>query len=133
MFLTSAQSRRTCIVSVFLLLLIGTTTLRGQSSPSLKWKVQRLAVDANEGVDIADFNRDGKLDIAAGRNWYAAPDFSSRPLRHIEDWNGYVESNGDYAYDVDKDGFTDIIATRANGGSIGLRFEYQGAFGGNIC
>ena len=79
-----------------------------QQANVLKWKVQRLAVDANEGIDIADFNRDGKLDIVAGRNWYAAPDFAARPLRHIEDWNGYVESNGDYAYDVDKDGFTDF-------------------------
>ena len=81
-----------------------------QSQSSLKWRVQRLTIDANEGIDIADFNRDGQLDVIAGRNWYAAPDYTPRPVRSIEDWNGYVQSNGDYAYDVDGDGFTDVIA-----------------------
>lgn len=77
---------------------------------SLKWKIRCLTVDANEGIDVADFNQDGKPDIVAGRNWYAAPDYVPRPVRAIEDWNGYVESNGDYAYDVDGDGWIDVIA-----------------------
>ncbi len=77
---------------------------------SLKWRIQLLTVDGNEGIDVADFNGDGKLDVAAGRNWYAAPAYTPRPLRTIEDWNGYVHSNGDYAYDVNEDGRTDIIA-----------------------
>jgi len=77
---------------------------------ALKWRIQLLTVDGNEGIDVADFNGDGKLDVAAGRNWYAAPAYTPRPLRTIEDWNGYVRSNGDYAYDVNGDGKTDIIA-----------------------
>ena len=77
---------------------------------SLKWNIQRLTIDGNEGIDIADFNNDGKLDIIAGRNWYSAPDYKPRPVRTIEDWNGYVESNGDFAYDVNGDGFTDVLA-----------------------
>ena len=77
---------------------------------SLKWTVRALTVDGNEGIDVADFNRDGKLDVIAGRNWYAAPDFVARPVRTIEDWNGYVESNGDYALDVNGDGWMDVIA-----------------------
>ena len=46
----------------------------------------------------------------AGRNWYAAPQFTPRPVREIKDWNGYVESNGDYAMDVDRDGWIDVVA-----------------------
>ena len=76
----------------------------------LKWKVQLLGIDGNEGIDVGDFNKDGKLDVIAGRNWYAAPDFTPRPVRTIEDWNGYVQSNGDFAYDVDQDGWLDVIA-----------------------
>ena len=78
--------------------------------PSLKWKIKKLTVDANEGIDLADVNKDGKLDIIAGRNWYAAPDFTPKPVRSIKDWNGYVQSNGDFAYDVDKDGWVDVIS-----------------------
>lgn len=92
------------------LIFIAQSTAQQAESPSIKWKVKQLAVDRNEGIDIADFNQDGKPDIVAGRNWYAAPDFLPRPLRTIEDWNGYVQSNGDFAFDVDGDGWVDVIA-----------------------
>ncbi|MEO2008387.1 MAG: hypothetical protein ABGX22_06820, partial [Pirellulaceae bacterium] len=77
---------------------------------SIRWTIKQLTVDGNEGIDVADFDKDGKLDVIAGRSWYAAPEFVPRPVRTIEDWNGYVESNGDYAYDVDGDGWIDVIA-----------------------
>lgn len=80
------------------------------SSHPLRWDFKLLTVDANEGIDLADVNRDGRLDVIAGRNWFAAPEFAARPLRKIDDWNGYVESNGDFAYDVDRDGWIDVIA-----------------------
>ena len=76
----------------------------------IKFKPKLLAIDANEGIDVADIDGDGKLDVVAGRNWYQAPDFAPRPLRLIEDWNGYVQSNGDFCHDVDGDGLIDVIA-----------------------
>ena len=79
-------------------------------SQEIRWDIRQLTVDANEGIDVADFNRDGKLDVIAGRNWYAAPHFTPRPVRDIKDWNGYVESNGDFAMDVDRDGWMDVVA-----------------------
>ncbi len=81
----------------------------GQVSP-IRFVPKQLAVDANEGIDLADVNGDKKLDVIAGRNWYAAPEFTPRPLRSIADWNGYVQSNGDFAYDVDGDGHVDVVA-----------------------
>ncbi|SFJ10640.1 FG-GAP repeat domain-containing protein [Planctomicrobium piriforme] len=76
----------------------------------VKFDVKVLTVDANEGCDIADFDGDGKLDVVAGRNWYHNPDWLPRPVRNIDDVNGYVHSNGDFAYDVDGDGKMDIVA-----------------------
>ena len=80
------------------------------SPGSLRFRSRLLTVDANEGIAIADVNGDGKLDVVAGRNWFPAPDFAPRPLRQIADWNGYVESNGDFAFDVNHDERPDIVA-----------------------
>ncbi len=71
---------------------------------------RRLALDANEGIASGDIDGDGALDLVAGRNWYRGPDWVPRPLRTIEDWNGYVQSNGDFLFDVNDDGYPDVIA-----------------------
>ena len=52
-----------------------------------------------------------KRDLVAGRMWYSGRDWAPRPLRNIKDWNGYVESNGDFLFDINKDGFLDVISS----------------------
>ncbi len=86
------------------------TSQSNAQEAGIRFVSKLLTVDANEGIDIADINGDGKLDIVAGRNWYQAPEFAPRPLRLIADWNGYVESNGDFCVDVDQDGLIDVVA-----------------------
>lgn len=76
----------------------------------LSFRVQPLVVDANEGMAVGDIDGDGKPDLVAGRNWYRNPEFVGRPLRSIADWNGYIESNGDYLMDVNGDSRLDVIA-----------------------
>jgi hypothetical protein len=102
------------VTALFLPALLFPAEGLAQPRPSLKWTVRTLTIDSNEGVDVADFNRDGRLDVVAGRNWYAAPDFIPRPVRTIDDWSGYVLSNGDFAWDVNGDGWTDVIAGAFN-------------------
>ena len=53
---------------------------------------------------------DGQLDIVAGRNWYRNPEWIPRPLRLLEDNNGYARSNGEWAYDVNGDGPHDELS-----------------------
>lgn len=76
----------------------------------ISFDVKLLAVDANEGCDVADVDNDGRLDVIAGRNWYRNGEWVPRPVRLIPDWSEYVESNGDFAYDVNQDGWVDVIA-----------------------
>jgi len=76
----------------------------------VQFKVQLLTVDANEGCAVADVDKDGKPDVIAGRNWFHNPDWVARQVRLIDDWNGYVQSNGDAAYDLNGDGLPDIIS-----------------------
>ena len=76
----------------------------------VEFEVKWLAVDANEGCAIADFDSDGKPDVAAGRFWFRNGDWVARPVREFADINGYVHSNGDFVHDVNGDGRPDLVA-----------------------
>jgi hypothetical protein len=80
------------------------------AKPPVEFDIRRLALDANEGIAAGDVDGDGKKDLVAGRQWYRGGEWTPRPLRIIEDWNGYVQSNGDYLFDVNDDGRLDVIA-----------------------
>jgi hypothetical protein len=81
------------------------------ATASLKFRVQQLHVDNNEGCAVADYNRDGKLDVSAGEYWYAGPDFKTkRQLRKLEAFGkDYLTNCGEHAFDVNRDGYPDIV------------------------
>jgi hypothetical protein len=80
-------------------------------SAELKFRVQQLHQDNNEGCAIGDINKDGKLDVVAGEFWYAAPDFDQHPLRKLAPFGkDYLQDNGDHLYDVNRDGWLDVVA-----------------------
>jgi hypothetical protein len=84
---------------------------------------QRIPIDAEfraEGVAIGDFNRDGKMDVAAGDGWYAAPDWKRAEIRQpltqkheptdkYDGTKGYSNCFCQWTYDVNGDGWDDLI------------------------
>ncbi len=96
-------------VLTYALIWLNLTTIAVAQHP-ISFTVKWLTVDSNEGCSIADIDGDGKLDITAGRNWYKNGEWVARPLRHIEDRDGYVRSNGEWTYDVNGDGRPDVIS-----------------------
>ncbi len=82
-----------------------------------------------EGVAIADFNRDGRMDIISGPYWYEGPDFNRRhpiyPPDHsfvrtkedgttekVEGYDGATGWSDDfhtYTWDLNGDGWPDIL------------------------
>lgn len=70
---------------------------------------KRLFVSNYQAASIADINRDGKPDIVSGPYWFAAPNFEPRAFRANQGAADYVHSNSDLPYDLDGDGWTDII------------------------
>ena len=85
-----------------------------------------------EAVAVGDFNKDGMLDIAAGRRWYAgpfAPNYNVAAGEHmyrdghedlpttgaaIEINTGVSDSWAAYSLDMDADGWDDIIQISAS-------------------
>ena len=66
----------------------------------------------SEGVAVADFNHDGKLDIAAGFVWYEAPDWKMHLIIEKEPEykpEGYSNAFCCFAEDVNGDGWADLL------------------------
>lgn len=86
-------------------------------------KFERLKLDETfraEGVTAGDFNKDGLMDVAAGDVWYAAPDWKlsrirqpltqqGKPTDAYDGTKGYSNCFASFTYDINRDGWDDII------------------------
>jgi hypothetical protein len=108
--------RLAMLLAVVCLPFISATTLRAADPVSGdKIEFKKTVLDTkfrSEGVAVADFNKDGKMDIAAGRVWYAAPDWKMHVIEGDGkefDPNGYSGSFCNFADDLNGDGWQDLI------------------------
>lgn len=93
-----------------LLLSIPLLTLFAGSRPAeVPFKVHTLDLGAAEAADIADINRDGKLDVIAGEFWYEAPSWKQHRFREVLFTNNYIDALTDLVIDVDRDGNPDLV------------------------
>lgn len=79
-----------------------------------QWK--RIQIDPifrSEGVAVADVNKDGKMDVINGEGWYEAPTWKLHPIRKLSDYGngagGYSHSFANWTYDLNGDGWMDLI------------------------
>ena len=87
--------------------------MREGQGPWPAFRVQKLHLDRNEGIAVADFNGNGHLDISAGEFWYEGPEFTKqRPVRDLEPFadGEYLTNNGEHALDINLDGYPDIVS-----------------------
>ncbi|MDP1564287.1 MAG: VCBS repeat-containing protein [Pirellulaceae bacterium] len=80
--------------------------------PQSMWKQHTINhLSPFEAVGVADFNRDGKLDVFSGDSWYAAPNWEAFKVRDVPLGTNphYYEDFADAPLDVNGDGHIDIV------------------------
>ena len=95
------------------------TVTKAAGSDEIPFHKQTIDLGRSESVAVADVNRDGRLDIVSGENWYeqgphAPSTEDSRWIKHhfrdLGFTDGYVEDLSDLAIDVDGDGYPDVVS-----------------------
>ena len=78
--------------------------------PDIPFRTQMLDGGASETAAVADINKDGRLDIVSGENWYEAPNWTRHHFRDLGFSGNYIDGFSDMPVDVDGDGYTDIAS-----------------------
>ena len=82
----------------------------GEPTKSLSFTKRHLFVNPYESCAVADLNKDGHLDIVYGAYVLWGPSYVPQTFRPNHVAKEYMRANSDHVYDVDKDGWPDIIA-----------------------
>ena len=88
---------------------------KAAGTEEIKFVMHRIGTFRSEACCVADFNNDGRLDIAAGPYLYLAPDWKPVKIREMkgsvdEQGKGYCWDFANIPVDVDGDGLVDIVS-----------------------
>lgn len=96
------------VKQLFLPLLM-TAAFAASRPPDIPFEKITLDLGSNETCAFADMNKDGKLDIISGENWYEAPTWKKHHFRDLPFGNNYIDAFSDLPMDVNGDGYPDIV------------------------
>ena len=85
---------------------------RSVSRPDeIAFEKHTIDLGSAETAVFADINRDGKLDLVSGENWYEAPHWIKHRFREIDYTNYYIDDLSTLPLDVDGDGYVDLVTS----------------------
>jgi hypothetical protein len=105
--------RRT-IVGLLGLATVAVTAWTASRPPEILFEKHTLDLGASETCAFADINRDGKLDIVSGENWYEGPKWIKHRFRSLEYGRNAIEDLTDLTLDVNGDGYPDVISSASH-------------------
>jgi len=94
-------------------------------------RVQLMDRYYSEGINAADINGDGHMDVIHGPFWFAGPDFKTRHLIYQtppQNREGYANNFFSWPYDFNKDGRVDVL-TAGFPGTPAYVYENPGSQG----
>ena len=86
------------ITIVFVALLLSSPSTR---SPDIPFRSLLIDNGASETAAVADINKDGRLDIVSGENWYEAPSWTKHKFRELNFTSNYYDNFSDLPVDVE--------------------------------
>ena len=75
----------------------------------ITFRVHMVDPGFSESVEVADFNKDGRLDILSAEYSFEAPNWTKHKVRDIQFDGSYIDNFSDLPVDVDGDGYTDVV------------------------
>jgi hypothetical protein len=95
----------------------GLLLLAGPRSSEIPFRSLLIDNGASETAAVADVNKDGRLDIISGENWYEAlprsgsgqARWTKHKFRDLNYTSNYYDNFSDLPVDVDGDGYPDLV------------------------
>jgi hypothetical protein len=92
------------------------TVIAGDAT--IPFRKHTLDLGISETVTVVDMNRDGRLDLVSGDNWFeqlaprpgSGPRFIKHKFREFPYTFDYLEDLSDLAFDINHDGYPDLVS-----------------------
>jgi hypothetical protein len=113
--MNSRRLNRLALVVIFTFCALAAAGPTGSPRNGREVRFRKIVLDRefrSEGVAVADVNRDGKQDVIAGNLWYEAPAWTPleiAPVGRYDREKGYSNAFVNYAMDVNRDGWPDVV------------------------
>ncbi len=96
--------------SVSALLVAARIAVAVADAQEIKWRKIELDTHRAEACCAMDVNRDGRLDLVSGENWYEAPTWKPHFIRTVVRTGEYANDFLDIPMDVNGDGWMDFVS-----------------------
>jgi hypothetical protein len=111
------------------LLLLAGLALALPRPPDVPFHKHTLDLGPSETAALADMNRDGRVDLVSGENWFQAPAWTKHKFRDLDFFADFLDDFTDLAMEVNGDGWPDIISCYGHERKL-VWLEHPGPRGG---